>query len=601
MQTQSTRQWTFFLALVAAVLVFAFLAAQVEGSFGRVDVSQVTIQDPSGVELVAKLYRPQSASSFTPKPAVLTLHGFQNDKETESAFAIELARRGFVVLSLDQFGHGHSGTPAAGWEDDTLGGNAAYAYLKALPYVQAGNLGVMGHSMGAGTTLAVGTANPDHRALNPQCGNPGTPDLNNVLLTQARFEEFAGFRENEPRVEGLTTHPDRLAGFGLSGEAEWDVTYGSCADGSARRQTLVNTVHPGVTHHGKAVTQALLWMQAALKDGQADGDWIPAEQHIYPWKEAFTFLALLGALVALLPLTNLLVSTAFFAEVAQPMPDRYVAAPRQWWRMAWVNTLIAGLSFPILAAAGGFILSSLVPQLKMLIANGVMVWFLGNMLIYLVILFFWYRRAKKEQGVNLYDLGLSFDSQRSSFPLRILAKTLGLAGILMAFLYLLVALSERLFLTEFRLIWPFMRTFTPERFGLFWVYLIPAVLFFLLNGGVFLFGQARQPQSSSPAKTQLVWWLKNCFAGLFGLFLIWAFQYLPFLFFGQPAGFEWIGLDLLSGMIPLLLFVYIPEFILLFFFLTWFYRRTGKVYLGALVIAAIATWFMVAGTAITGG
>ena len=34
------------------------------------------------------------------------LHGYQNDHETSSAFAIELARRGFVCLSLDEYGHG---------------------------------------------------------------------------------------------------------------------------------------------------------------------------------------------------------------------------------------------------------------------------------------------------------------------------------------------------------------------------------------------------------------------------------------------------------------------------------------------------------------
>jgi hypothetical protein len=77
---------------------------------------------------------------------------------------------------------------------------------------------------------------------------------------------------------------------------------------------------------------------------------------------------------------------------------------------------------------------------------------------------------------------------------------------------------------------------------------------------------------------------------------VWAFQYLPF-FLGFAPGFELIGLPLLSGMIPLLLFVYIPEFAVLLFFLTWFYRRTGKVYLGALVIASLAVWWMVAGTA----
>jgi hypothetical protein len=31
------------------------------------------------------------------------------------------------------------------------------------------------------------------------------------------------------------------------------------------------------------------------------------------------------------------------------------------------------------------------------------------------------------------------------------------------------------------------------------------------------------------------------------------------------------------------------------FFLTWFYRRTGKVYLGALVVSSLVVWFMTAG------
>jgi len=44
-----------------------------------------------------------------------------------------------------------------------------------------------------------------------------------------------------------------------------------------------------------------------------------------------------------------------------------------------------------------------------------------------------------------------------------------------------------------------------------------------------------------------------------------------------------------------LLWLYIPEFVVLLFPLTWFYRRTGKIYLGALVVASLAVWFMAAG------
>ena len=35
-------------------------------------------------------------------------NGYQNDRETNAAYAIELARRDVVVLYLDEYGHGFS-------------------------------------------------------------------------------------------------------------------------------------------------------------------------------------------------------------------------------------------------------------------------------------------------------------------------------------------------------------------------------------------------------------------------------------------------------------------------------------------------------------
>ncbi len=47
-----------------------------------------------------------------------------------------------------------------------------------------------------------------------------------------------------------------------------------------------------------------------------------------------------------------------------------------------------------------------------------------------------------------------------------------------------------------------------------------------------------------------------------------------------------------------MLWVYIPEFIVLLFMLTRFSRRTGRTYLGALMISMIAVWFLAAGSVI---
>ncbi len=145
-----------------------------------------------------------------------------------------------------------------------------------------------------------------------------------------------------------------------------------------------------------------------------------------------------------------------------------------------------------------------------------------------------------------------------------------------------------------------MRQFSsPQRVGLFLVYLIPALVFFLINGGVFLFGQARQPESSTSGKSLWIWWLKNLYAGLMGLFLVWALQYIPWMVAGTGPFWPLTGtVGAPFAIWVLMLWVYIPEFVVLLFMLTWFFRRTGRIYLGALIVSMLAIWFLSAGSVI---
>lgn len=600
----ATRRQVYWLVLCVLIIgVSSFLSYQIERDWGKVDVQKVHIAHPTGKILVGKLYRPVAATPENKLPAVLCLHGYQNDKDTQNAFAIELSRRGFVTLALDQLGHGSSGgSLAMRGADATLGGDVAYKYLKSLPFVDGDNLGVMGHSMGAGTTLAVGAANPDHRALNPQCGRPGTPDLHNVLLTQALYEEFGIFRENEGRVEHLTSHPARIEAFGLTAPYEWNTTYGDFALGTARRAALIPTVHPGVTHNPKAVAEALDWMRLALKGGKEDALWIPPTQQVFMWHEWLTLIALVTTILSLMPLSKILLSCNFFTGVAQPMPQRYAATGRNWWILALINTFIAGITYPPITTLGGLTdkLRAVIPWFRLPMGNGVALWFVGNALIYIVLFLVWYNTSGKKAGVTMYDMGVSFDEKRFVLNWGLLGKTLLLGGILFSWMYILQGIAEWAGGVEFRFFWPFMRQFTPERFLLFWLYLIPALLFFLLNGGMFLFGQARQKEYASPVRTQWMWWLRILFAALFGLFLVWCIQYVPYLFLGMPPGFEALGLPFYGQMWPLMLFIFIPEFALLLFMGVWFFRHTGRVYLGALMMASLAIWFTTAGSVLGG-
>ena len=54
------------------------------------------------------LFVPNTATEENPAPAVVLTHGYLNNRELQLQNAIELARRGFVVLTIDRGGHGHN-------------------------------------------------------------------------------------------------------------------------------------------------------------------------------------------------------------------------------------------------------------------------------------------------------------------------------------------------------------------------------------------------------------------------------------------------------------------------------------------------------------
>src|SRR4029450_8134392 len=88
-------------------------------------------------------------------PGILAVHGYINSRETQDGFAIEFARRGYVVLALAQPGHAYSDGPAFA---NGFGGPDALAHLRSLAIVDKNNIGLEGHSMGGWTVLAARAA-----------------------------------------------------------------------------------------------------------------------------------------------------------------------------------------------------------------------------------------------------------------------------------------------------------------------------------------------------------------------------------------------------------------------------------------------------------
>ena len=111
---KNLKSFLFLLSFVATVFISMAIANGIQKDFGNIAVTmgtfETTYQTIDGEEKTGeisyKLYTPKTATSTNKASAVLLLHGYQNDHETSAAYALELARRGIVVMAIDEFGHG---------------------------------------------------------------------------------------------------------------------------------------------------------------------------------------------------------------------------------------------------------------------------------------------------------------------------------------------------------------------------------------------------------------------------------------------------------------------------------------------------------------
>ena len=98
-------------SLLIVSIISISVSSGIQTDFGKIKVESGVIETKvldSGekVNIGFKMYIPKEASETNKLPAVLCLHGYQNDHETSSAYALELARRGVVALCIDEYGHG---------------------------------------------------------------------------------------------------------------------------------------------------------------------------------------------------------------------------------------------------------------------------------------------------------------------------------------------------------------------------------------------------------------------------------------------------------------------------------------------------------------
>ena len=337
--------WWLFLFGMALMLSGSWAANRIQTS-GGIAIHDIRFRSPAGTVMSALLYLPPGATTATPAPGILAVHGYINSRETQDGFAIEFARRGYVVLALDQTGHGYSGGAAF---SEGFGGPAGLAYLRGLPMVDPANIGLEGHSMGGWAVLAAAAAMPGgYRAMvleGSSTGKPfaadGTPAWpRNLALVFSRYDEFSSIMWGVDRAQDASRSAKLQALFGSTTIVPERI-YGRIADGTARRLTQPATTHPGDHFSHAAIGDALDWFGRTLEGGTPRH----AGDQIWFGKEMATGAALIGFLAFLMGSFDLLLTLPVFAPLRRSAPAGRPRRNRRWWWDFAVTALVPAITF----------------------------------------------------------------------------------------------------------------------------------------------------------------------------------------------------------------------------------------------------------------
>jgi len=378
------------LLIVALVLVLVgSIAAQAFNTgLYTTSVKRISFETERGV-LSGLLYMPKGASESDPRPTVVVTHGYLNSGEMQDLNAIELSRRGYVVLALDMYDHGHS----AGNEKNTgsfltFWPRALYdavQYMYDQKYVlkdAAGNgiIGVTGHSMGGfSSSMALWYDEQDFATTGIRkiyCGLSEGSDFSYTAwmgLTvdgavaagggrtmgklAGQFDEFF-FPNAEEKAPGTVVKKNYVGtaegkAFLEQENPEAGVWY-ETADGGKRIIYQPYETHPWNHFSTTSAGHVIDFYNTAFADYNAKLNPLPADDQIWLWKEIFSCVALIGLMLLVVPVIMLIVKLPFFSKAvtAKVAPLKSKMGPGTIAILLFA-VLVPALVFPACVGAGG--------------------------------------------------------------------------------------------------------------------------------------------------------------------------------------------------------------------------------------------------------
>lgn len=602
------------LAIALCLCIISMIGASVfQSSFGAVTVKDLNVVLANGKSVNAQIYIPKGASEENKVPLIILSHGSYNNLEHQDLNMIELSRRGFAVISLDEYNHGSSDNEVA---DASLFSSQAMRQIinyacASYTFIDTDKIGVGGHSMGgiiSNATVryyfmqeALGLGENKISAVLDMGYEPtysayefeGVEEPVKLAIDWgvvcAKYDEWFFQDENgDPRGylenPNALTFVNQLDGVDVTDAVENHKVYTGTIDGEEYIRVINQNVeiHP-LNHFSKnSCRDVINFFYAAfgVPSGYAE---ISATNQIWQFKEFFNLVGLIGIFMFLFPFAAMLIhGTSFFGELAQaePAPSPALSDGRKkakYWVVYAINTILPALL--------------VVPVMYKWIGRGIAVpytfnkwfgepntnelaaWTAVVALVLLLVFLIANRIGSREKG-----LPACWGIKASG---RVIWKSFLLALTTVTTAYVILFFADLVFNVDFR-IWVIdMRVFNVQKVVYALAYWPAFALFYLVNS--ILVNGGNRVEGRPEWRTLLL----SCVSNILGIAVIIFIQYSTLI---NTGVFTFNSMRVVN-LFPLIFLIPIGTIIT-----RRFYKETGNIYAGSFVISMLYTMMTVANT-----
>lgn len=651
----------FLVVCILVIFLSSFIASAIQSNGWSIEVTDLRDAENEGtaISLTGEetkingkvvsgiLFKPKDATADNPLPAVVLTHGYLNNREMQLQNAIELARRGFVVLTVDREGHGNyenSGEQSAVMATSGLYDSVKYLYN--MDYVDKDKIGISGHSMGGMTTAL--TLSQDMQlglvsagliqAWDTFMGAGADVDVGMLKAQDDEFffatnegedgtisREYLSTQEAKTFIGNTELEGDVVSGaIYVNGQAV-ETTGGQETEGAFRVVYEIPGVHPQNHCSVEGANAVVNFFYNAF--GTPNGyEYISEGNQVWWVKEAFSLIGMIGFFALIFPLVSLLLTTPVFRSLRvakqqvveetvvvtdetgaeqtmvcqklvwdganiplQPKPLKGVQKNISYWLAAIGIMLFSGFSIHSICTEYGskwFPNTQLYPQDT---TNWVAMWAVCSALFSLaVILFFWLANTvvnKIRYGDNYLEYQENpFAAGKIATGLGGLLKTFVLALLVLGILMAVLYTNWAIWTVDFR-IW----TLAVKVFDM--GVLLPTIVRYGVFFGIFfivsaLFNETYRASNIPEWASTLI----NVFFNFFGVLLVIAIQYGEF----TATGVMWqpdmnLGYIVLFPMVPILAIATVIS--------RRMTAKTGNMWLGAFINTLLFTLITCSNTA----